>query len=203
EDPQLDTRDLWMRAMIGHAVSNVVPIAAANRVGNEGGQIFYGSSFIADHRGERLAELGRNETGVIPASFDLDQIRRDRALLRFLPPPAPRAPPRAAPPRGRRGPAGPHEPTLAQAVGALPTAALTRNGGDSWMSVFRMTNRRWLAVWTAIGVTIAWHCWSASFNHDEIEHLHAAWLISIGQLPFRDFLEHHHPTLWFLAPPLT
>jgi len=70
------------------------------------------------------------------------------------------------------------------------------------MSVFRMTNRRWLAVWTAIGVTIAWHCWSASFNHDEIEHLHAAWLISIGQLPFRDFLEQHHPTLWFLAAPL-
>ena len=84
EDPQLDTRDLWMRAMIGHAVSNVVPIAAANRVGNEGGQIFYGSSFIADHRGERLAELGRSETGVITASFDLDQIRRDRASFGFF-----------------------------------------------------------------------------------------------------------------------
>ena len=65
-----------------------------------------------------------------------------------------------------------------------------------------MTNRKWLAFWTAIGVAIIWHCWSASFNHDEIEHLHAAWLISIGQLPFRDFLEQHHPTLWFLAAPL-
>ncbi len=84
EDPQLDTRDPWMRAMIGHAVSNVVPIAAANRVGNEGGQIFYGSSFIADHRGERLAELGRSERGVITASFDLEQIRRDRASFGFF-----------------------------------------------------------------------------------------------------------------------
>ena len=84
EDPQLDTRDPWMRAMIGHAVSNVVPIAAANRVGNEGGQIFYGSSFIADHRGERLAELGRSERGVIIASLDLDQIRRDRASFGFF-----------------------------------------------------------------------------------------------------------------------
>ncbi len=64
------------------------------------------------------------------------------------------------------------------------------------------TKRRWLAIWTAIGVAIVWHCWSAGFNHDEIEHLHAAWLISIGQLPFRDFLEQHHPTLWFLAAPL-
>jgi N-carbamoylputrescine amidase len=84
EDPQLDTRDPWMRAMIGHAVSNAVPIAAANRVGNEGGQIFYGSSFIADHRGERLAELGRSERGVIIASLDLDQIRRDRASFGFF-----------------------------------------------------------------------------------------------------------------------
>ena len=84
EEPQLDTRDPWMRAMIGHAVSNVVPIAAANRVGNEGGQIFYGSSFIADHRGERLGELGRSERGVITASFDLDQIRRDRASFGFF-----------------------------------------------------------------------------------------------------------------------
>jgi len=84
EEPQLDTRDPWMRAMIGHAVSNVVPIAAANRVGNEGGQIFYGSSFIADHRGERLAEMGRSERGVIIASIDLDQIRRDRASFGFF-----------------------------------------------------------------------------------------------------------------------
>src|ERR1700737_2568458 len=60
----------------------------------------------------------------------------------------------------------------------------------------------WGAIWALIGVVIIWHCWFASYNHDEIEHLHASWLISIGQLPFRDFLEQHHPTLWFLAAPL-
>ena len=38
----LDTRDLWQRAMLGHAVSNVAPLVAANRVGNEKGQVFYG-----------------------------------------------------------------------------------------------------------------------------------------------------------------
>ena len=84
EDPELDTQQMWMRAMIGHAVSNVVAVAAANRVGNEGGQIFYGSSFLANHRGERVAQLGRSETGVISASFDREQIRRDRAAFGFF-----------------------------------------------------------------------------------------------------------------------
>ena len=35
-DPDLDTSRLWRRAMIGHAVSNVVPVVAANRIGTEG-----------------------------------------------------------------------------------------------------------------------------------------------------------------------
>jgi N-carbamoylputrescine amidase len=72
-------RDLWQRAMLGHAVCNVIPVVAANRVGNEGGQEFYGSSFIANHRGEKLAELGRSEEGVIVASVDLDLVRTARS----------------------------------------------------------------------------------------------------------------------------
>ena len=84
EEPSLDTCDLWERAMTGHAVSNVVPIVAANRIGNEGGQIFYGSSFILSHRGEKLAELGREKEGVIVASLDLEQVRRNRASFGFF-----------------------------------------------------------------------------------------------------------------------
>ena len=83
-DPALDTRDPWQRAMIGHAVSNVVPVVAANRIGDESGQVFYGSSFIADPRGDKVAELGRAEEGVITASFDLDAIRRTRAAWGFF-----------------------------------------------------------------------------------------------------------------------
>ncbi len=119
EEPNLDTRDLWTRAMIGHAVSNVVPIVSANRVGNEGGQIFYGSSFIANHRGEKLAELDRTEVGAVTASIDLDQVRKDRASFGFFrdrrpelysplltsdgasPPTPPQAPSRKKPPRAR------------------------------------------------------------------------------------------------------
>jgi N-carbamoylputrescine amidase len=83
-DSSLDTRDPWQRAMIGHAVSNVMPVVAANRIGTEGGQTFYGSSFIADHRGEKVAELGRADEGVIVASFDLAQLRKARASWGFF-----------------------------------------------------------------------------------------------------------------------
>ena len=84
ENPDLDTKDLWQRAMIGHAVSNVVPVVASNRIGTEGDQTFYGHSFIANHRGDKVAELGRMDTGVIQASFDLDEIRRNRASFGFF-----------------------------------------------------------------------------------------------------------------------
>ncbi len=84
DNPGLDTKDLWQRAMIGHAVSNVVPVIAANRVGNEDGQIFYGSSFIANHRGDKVAELDRTETGIITAAIDLDDVRAARAAFGFF-----------------------------------------------------------------------------------------------------------------------
>jgi N-carbamoylputrescine amidase len=83
-EPDLDTRDPWQRAMIGHAVSNIVPVVAANRVGTEDGQRFYGSSFIADMRGDKAAELGRDDEGVIVASFDLDTVAKTRAAWGFF-----------------------------------------------------------------------------------------------------------------------
>ncbi|WP_394998657.1 N-carbamoylputrescine amidase [Sphingomonas sp.] len=83
-DPDLDTSRLWRRAMIGHAVSNVVPIVAANRIGTEGGQRFYGHSFICDERGDLLAEFGADETGVLVAELDLDLARKHRAAFGFF-----------------------------------------------------------------------------------------------------------------------
>ncbi len=88
QDASLDTRDPWQRAMQGHAVSNVIPVVAANRTGFEpgpgGGQSFYGSSFIADHRGDLVASLGREGQGVITASFDLDFLAAHRASFGFF-----------------------------------------------------------------------------------------------------------------------
>jgi N-carbamoylputrescine amidase len=83
-DTSLDTARLWRRAMVGHAVSNVVPIVAANRIGVEHGQTFYGTSFIADERGDILAELGRDEEGVIVATIDLARVKRHRAAFGFF-----------------------------------------------------------------------------------------------------------------------
>jgi len=83
-DTSLDTARLWRRAMVGHAVSNVVPVVAANRIGVEHGQTFYGTSFITDERGDILAELGRDEEGVIVATLDLDRVKRHRAAFGFF-----------------------------------------------------------------------------------------------------------------------
>ena len=37
---------------------------------------------------------------------------------------------------------------------------------------------------------------------DEFEHLHAAWLVSSGEVPYRDFFEHHNPLLWYISAPV-
>ncbi|MBR0552623.1 N-carbamoylputrescine amidase [Stakelama marina] len=83
-DADLDTSRLWRRAMIGHAVSNVVPVIAANRIGDEHGQNFYGHSFICDERGDLVAEFGAQETGVLIATIDLDRVKRHRAAFGFF-----------------------------------------------------------------------------------------------------------------------
>jgi N-carbamoylputrescine amidase len=87
-DSSLDTRDPWRRAMQGHAVSNIIPVVGANRIGTEpgpnGGQTFYGSSFIADHRGDLVESFDRTEEGVLVHSFDLDFLRTHRAAWGFF-----------------------------------------------------------------------------------------------------------------------
>jgi len=88
EEPELDSRDSWQRVMIGHAVANAVGVVAANRVGTEGegsGAItFYGSSFVANARGDKLAELGRDERGMAIATLDTDELRKVRASMGFF-----------------------------------------------------------------------------------------------------------------------
>jgi N-carbamoylputrescine amidase len=87
-DPTLDTALPWRRAMQGHAVSNVIPVVGANRIGFEpgsaGGQTFYGSSFIADHRGDLVESFDREQEGVLTHSFDLDFLRTHRAAWGFF-----------------------------------------------------------------------------------------------------------------------
>ena len=90
-DDTLDTAAPWRRAMQGHSVSNVIPVVGANRTGFEpwdgypnGGQAFYGSSFIADHRGDIVSALGRQDEGLVKATFDLDFLAAHRAAWGFF-----------------------------------------------------------------------------------------------------------------------
>ena len=86
----VDSSGHWRRVMQGHAAANLIPVAAANRIGTEtvtpceenGGQssslTFYGSSFIADATGELVASAGRDTEEILYASFDLDALSEER-----------------------------------------------------------------------------------------------------------------------------
>ena len=37
---------------------------------------------------------------------------------------------------------------------------------------------------------------------DEVEHVHSAWHVLNGAVPYVDFFEHHHPLLWYLLAPV-
>ena len=86
--PDWDSRDHWQRAMQGHAASNMVPLVASNRIGAEKGKTsemtFYGSSFIADETGAKVAEADRTSETVLTHTFDLDAIRNQRAQWGFF-----------------------------------------------------------------------------------------------------------------------
>jgi N-carbamoylputrescine amidase len=83
-DPAYDSRDHWQRVMQGHAAANLMPVVAANRFGHEQGAAdraitFYGSSFITDPTGAKVAEAPRDGDAVLTATFDLDALQVQRA----------------------------------------------------------------------------------------------------------------------------
>lgn len=87
---EVDSAPHWRRVMQGHAAANLMPVIAANRIGCEtvvpseanGGQSsslnFYGCSFITDATGELIKSAGRDKEEILLASFDLDELDRDR-----------------------------------------------------------------------------------------------------------------------------
>ncbi|WP_454744635.1 N-carbamoylputrescine amidase [Ciceribacter selenitireducens] len=84
QDPTIDSAAHWQRVMQGHAAANIMPVIASNRIGTEPGRkgtelTFYGSSFIADQTGDKVAEADRASEAVLTATFDLDGIARKRS----------------------------------------------------------------------------------------------------------------------------
>ena len=100
-EPEDDSRDSWQLAQRGHAVSNAMPVVAANRIGLEAANVdpatghagaagteigirFYGSSFIADQTGALLAGASRDREEVVVATVDLDAARYHREDWSFF-----------------------------------------------------------------------------------------------------------------------
>ena len=84
---EVDSMPHWRRCMQGHAACNVIPVVAANRIGEEyvepsdenGGQksslVFYGSSFVTDFTGEIVMQASRDKEEIVYGESDLDENR--------------------------------------------------------------------------------------------------------------------------------
>ena len=62
------------------------------------------------------------------------------------------------------------------------------------------------AIWLLIAFGIGFAAWTVFFtetgNGDNVEHIHATWLVAYGEVPYRDFFQHHNPLLWYLFAPV-
>ena len=86
----MDSMPHWRRVMQGHAAANVMPVVAANRVGEErvfpcaengmqsSALVFYGSSFLTDETGGIVSKADRVGETILYTSYDFDHIRKDR-----------------------------------------------------------------------------------------------------------------------------
>lgn len=82
----IDSKDHWQRAMQGHSAANLMPVIASNRIGsetetvngNESRMTFYGSSFITNGTGAKITEASRDSEQVLTATFDLDELAKQR-----------------------------------------------------------------------------------------------------------------------------
>lgn len=85
---------------------------------------------------------------------------------------------------------------MAQTVAAFHakrTAA--RSSGAAWP---------FAAAAAITGAVHLWRFWLLRvryFDLDEFEHLHAAWYVSRGAVPYRDFFEHHTPGIYYTLAP--
>ena len=84
----VDSKEHWQRVQMGHAATNTVPVVAANRTGKEQGEscelTFYGSSFITDYTGKKIAEASREKEEIIYGEFDLQENAKQREYWALL-----------------------------------------------------------------------------------------------------------------------
>lgn len=84
----VDSKDHWQRVQMGHAATNTVPVVVANRYAEERGESctlnFYGSSFITDYTGAKIAEASRDKEEILYAVFDLQENAKQREYWGLL-----------------------------------------------------------------------------------------------------------------------
>ena len=81
-EEQQRQRRAWQTVQRGHAVANGLPVVTVNRVGDEAGIPFWGTSFVAGPQGELLYEAP--ETDEIETVIDVD-MQRSEQVRRWWP----------------------------------------------------------------------------------------------------------------------
>ncbi|MBN2782051.1 MAG: N-carbamoylputrescine amidase [Campylobacterales bacterium] len=84
----VDSKDHWQRVQMGHSAANTIPVVAANRIGREVGEscelTFYGSSFITDYTGQKIADASRDKEEILYAEFDWQENAKQREYWGLL-----------------------------------------------------------------------------------------------------------------------
>ena len=83
-DEQERQRMAWQTVQRGHAVANALPVVTVNRVGEEDGVPFWGTSFVAGPQGELLYEAPINEEVETVVDVDMQRSEQVRRWWPFL-----------------------------------------------------------------------------------------------------------------------
>ena len=84
KEEQERQRMAWQTVQRGHAVANGLPVITVNRVGDEDGVPFWGTSFVAGPQGELLYEASTTEEECVTVEVDMQRSEQVRRWWPFL-----------------------------------------------------------------------------------------------------------------------
>ena len=84
KDEQERQRMAWQTVPRGHAVANGLPVVTVNRVGEEDGVPFWGTSFVAGPQGELLYEAPTDQEVEVVVEVDMQRSEQVRRWWPFL-----------------------------------------------------------------------------------------------------------------------
>ena len=83
-EEQQRQRMAWQTVQRGHAVANGLPVVTVNRVGEEDGVPFWGTSFVAGPQGELLYEAPTGQEAITIVDVDMQRSEQVRRWWPFL-----------------------------------------------------------------------------------------------------------------------